>query len=740
MTARDVIPRSFDFIDAMPGAGKTEFFINRAVALLNKKDPSTNLIYVAPTVRLLIEALGRIHSHPKFRRSTRFKISLVATPDLLSEVRGKCRTFMERPVSVLSHLLGLQDIQLMFEADEVKALGEGHIVMTTHETFVQVPNVDKTGNDFAVLRRTDVIFDEARQCVMESRTARDLSHYDLAVMSRRLFRLTPTESQPGSVWFVYEVTNAPSKDEMLEGFKTKRLRNVRQTIHKLRAEVRRFADRGRASVFLMTTANLSDRRSLDAVIKRVEESHQNPEVEIPHEVMTHAVVTTLLRPTSLFNHYRRVTLTSAFFKDSQMYHFLLQDGHTFRNLAELKPHAIKDILLRDRLLRDTLPTRLIVAPLLSPPKTPDRKVASYRNILTAGLLEKGMVVPRSISSEVLKDSLKKNYAYHEIIDTLLKGGVVSSNPSIQKTLKQFCVPPLWILINECARIVRWALSSGLIVKTSGTESNDCLLVFNVKNRYWHSVPATDVVRTLYAFGRLQMPTSAVSRRGDGATQTKTMSKKCPADWEERMASYLFIDSPKALFTSTPSTKLHGVNLYSDLRMFAHIAALNPTPSLIALYRALLGEGYDIDLDHSIENLVQTLYRTNLRDPHGKEKVLMIVPYKAQARLLQRKIQCGDFTYVRKPQLTSLVYSKEVSTSDRINSGRLGGLRSAEVRSLVMTDAQKKRYRSIASMISQCKLRIKERPSDVKRPSWEQRIKDLTKEKQALVFNARTKEL
>ena len=303
------------------------------------------------------------------------------------------------------------------------------------------------------------------------------------------------------------------------------------------------------------------------------------------------------------------------------------------------------------------------------------------------------------------------------------------------------MPPLWLLINECANIVKWARRTNLIPDISGHEANDCLLVFNVKDRYWHTVPSTKIIRELYAQGRFRGGISdRKSQRLEGALPTKSLSKKCSPEWEARLAKYLFVDSPDALFTITPSTKLHGLNTYSYLRVFAHIAALNPTPPLIALYAALLGDDYDTDLDHSIENLVQTLYRTSLRDPKAKDKVLMIVPYREQAELLQGKIRCSDFTYVREPRLTPFSYSKANDKADQKANGRRGGLRSAEVRALNMTPVQKTKYRSMSSMISKYRKLIKDRPSDVRRPHWEQRITTLTQEKHAMVLNAKANQL
>lgn len=716
----EIVRRVFKYIDAMPGAGKTEYFVNQAVALLGKnREAKTNLIYVAPTVRLLTEALSRVERHGLFTKEMRKRIVMVASPDKIEQLTGRCRVYKERPVQVVASLLGLNDNQ------DIPSVTVGFVLMTTHETFVQVPCTDKSGGDFEILRRSDVIFDEARQCVMESRTARDLSYYDLAVMSDRLFTLDP-QPTTDSTWRVYGVSNAPTKAQTLSSFHTKRVRNVSPTIHKLREEVRKFSDNGRAGVYLMTTYDLADEKKISKVIRQVEEALLDPRKDLPEESLIRTVVTTLLRPTTLFNHYRSVVLTSAFFLDSQMYHFLLKDGHKFRNMMKENPEAIESIIKRDKRLRNNLPRRLLVAPLMKERgDRPKEQKFRYRSTLTAALLEQGMIVPVKVANSINHQTIDRDLTAANLIDTLLLKKPVTEKENLQKVLSQFCVPPLWILINECARILRQVFSN--------PKEAECLLVFNVKSRTWHGVPATAVVRELYARGSLRL---AKGSKRDGAIDKEALARKCPKEWEERLAKSLYLESSSSLFNLAPSTKLHGLNNYSGIHAFAHLAALNPDPVMITLYRSLLGKEYDIDLDHSIENLVQTLYRTSLRRVECKDRVLMIVPYLSQAEALREKIGCDDFEIINQPRLTPLTYKKPVDSEVAKKNGSKGGRRSAEVRSLGLNEEQKKRYRSLSAQVRSYQKQIRDAPADIRRKHWESRINLLTKEKAEMVEAAK----
>jgi hypothetical protein len=700
--------RVFSYLDAMPGSGKTEYFVNKAVALLADKKPDHNLLYAAPTVRLLIEATRRIRNHKDFNAKDKRRIVLVATHSKVSELKGLCQTYAERPVKVINHLLGLSK-----EDPTIEPLGVGNVILVTHECFVQVAVRDLTGGQFEVLKRTSVIFDEARQCVIESRTTKDLSYGDLAVMSR-LFRFKRQQvnekKNPG--WFVYEVQRAPTHKALLDGFHTKRVRAIPSSIHKLRDEVSRYSDTGRSKVYFMT--------NMDNAYTFLDDDERHAT----------AVITTLLRPTSLFNNYRDVTLTSAFFKDSQLYHFLKQDGHKFKNLAKTNPEGVASIIKRDSLLRQHLPSRLLVAPLMVAPentKTSDR----YRNTLTANLLENGMVLPLTLKPDFLKVDLVKNFSAEELIETACNNGTVSKDPKVQKLLEQFSVPPLWVLLNECAFIIKNARTSGALPVHDTKIANACLTVINVRARYWRGTPATDIVREVYLRGDLG------NREEDepyeeGAISTQALASSCSVDWEKRLAKHLYIHSPASKFILAPSTKMHGVNKYQKVNSFAHLAALNPTPPMIALYQVLLGDDYDIDQDHAVENLVQMLYRTSLRDPKAQAKVLMIVPYEAYAKMLQAKIGCQKFTFVHTPRLTPLIYSKEEDPLVRIANGRKGGLNSGQIRKSNLSPEQQKKRVTLRAMKSRYSKYIRERPMDLRVPVWLENINRIHAELDAMI--------
>lgn len=722
-TQLEIQSREFHFIDAMPGAGKTEYFVTRAIRLLGQKKPDRTLIYVAPTILLLKEALSRICKHPAFKQGMAQRITMIATPAKIAAGQGLpkgCRSYEEAPSKVINYILGLSDTYTSMADDPPPLVQLGDLILTTHETFVQVNHQDPTGGDFQRLRDCEVIFDEARHCVIDNKALRDISNEHLVTMSRA-FAFHPTAFQPltsndPKAWYVYRLTNAPTKAKMKELFKVINWSSIPKSVRDLRRDVATFSDSGRASVFVM--ANV-DTHALMATATR------------NSRLSAYA----MLRPTSLFNHYKEVTLTSAFFTDSQMYHFLKEDGHTFKDLRHSKAPELSEIYVRDRKLRQALNRRLVVGTLLK--ETQSRAQSTYRNNLTSNLLTNGMVIPRRLTEEVLhpilvdpKMSVRDMIA---VLSSKRQTNPVVTDPEIQETLKRYAVPPLWALILEAAKIIDHAHHLGLITKPKTITDFDrmALLVLNVSKSVWGSrrVPYQSVVRALYTKGFLGTAHEFAEDFHTVYTDDEQqMLDLTPKAWSKQLAKHLFMRSPDVKFVIPPSNRLHGINKYSKLNAFVHLAALNPTPQIIAFYKIVLGPEYDIDQDHSIENLVQMLYRTSLRDVDAKSRVLMVVPYTAQAKLLQAKIGCEDFLYINSPKLIPWT-SRRTPTR---KGPSLAMLEAAEKRRLPVDKETKRKLNSMRVSIHRFRKLLLEDPRNPKVKEWKVKIADYESQIQALV--------
>lgn len=719
-----VYKRTFDYIDAMPGSGKTEYFVNSAIRMLASKKSDTSLIYAAPTIALLLEALDRIRAHPKFKERYKDRITLVATPERVRVVAfDKCQTVMEKPSAVLNYLLGLSDTCGELETSHLpKQIEPGEILMTTHESFVQVSHVDHTGNNFARARKCRVIFDEARHCVLETKVLSDVSNENLVKLSScfTFSRVVDAhqlnrKGKEGKQLYICEVSQAPSKKDLKGVFSSKTWASIPKAIRDLRQTVNQYTDNGRASVFLM--ANVNPESLLSAEDKRATVS-----------------VSTLLRPTSLFNHYHSVVLTSAFFKDSQLYHFLKADGHKFRNLKTSQTEELVDIYKRDKQLKEALSKRLLVSVLMSQPLGYSSARLEYRNNLTSALLSNGMVVPNSLAAKIGEGSIREDLTSSQVIRTLLENKLVTSDVELQRKLKEYCQPPLWILLRQASAIIKKCQEQGHLKVAKDGYKHLALLVLNVKSSTWshRRVPYASVVRTLYRQGKLKtidVPKVFDLESEDDAHRLNTTSPY----WQRLLADNLYVGSPNKKFLIPRSNRLHGINLYSDLNAFVHLAALNPTPQMIEFYKLLLGPSYDIEQDHSIENLVQMLYRTSLRKVDCTDKVLMIVPYQTQVDLLKEKIGCGDFEKFSSPTLRPWTYRKQVEISRKKEIAKIANTASKLARGVVTrSEESTKKCKTIRVAISQIRRKIKDNPDHPKVNQWEAKIESYQEQLSKLV--------
>lgn len=660
-TMSDNQVRKFHYIDAMPGAGKTEFFVDQATKMLHEgptENGSQILAYVAPTVDLLAETYRRVAAKVRSQKIMESKVYVIAGMEGRTKAFGRMdyREIEDQPTNALNFLFGLiseEDYKLVrYHKGNLHSLREtlqpGDVVMTTHESFVRVNRHDKTDGKFRLLRQTAVVFDEARQCVLKP--------YPYSMERdqwRQVFQcmevVTEAEGDKKDHINVFKVTGVLPLAETKAKCGVTRLTDLPDAVKALRRKFKVEVEDGRGSLYIITTATIAETFDVRPSKNRI-------------------FVQIVMRPSSLFINYRTVVLTSAFFTDSQMFHFLKADGHTLVSLLDQKvlSPALVSIKTRSEQLRKSAAKRLHVATLLTP-----SRAGFYREVLTSSLLDSGMVIPRSLAIAT-SGLIRKDLGVDEVISHLAAKRMtvsVTNQQELDRKLRRYAVPPLWTLIIASMLIFReWSK------KYSRPGSNPySLLNINVNpRRDWvNRVRYVHVVRTIMANGGL----STESKTGSGeynADHARDVNLVSP-EWEQKLKSALFRGDEDAAFTLTSSTQLHGINTYSKMNAFTHLAALNPSPLQVRIYNVLLPE-YDVDQDHSIENLVQTLYRTSLRDPAAKDPVLMIVPFTSSARLLADKIGVRAFKTVNDPAYTALIHFK--SRSDENEASRIQKVKAA----------------------------------------------------------------
>lgn len=590
--------RTFYYIDALPGAGKTEYFVNLADAHLRERKPGI-LIYVAPTHKLLCETLSRIVA----RGAPTSKVWMVMDNkghDHEEQAPGnRAHWVLDPPGLAINYLLGLitrdeyeqTPIRVHQRRSCERTIKSGEVLFTTHETFLRVSARDRTGQKFALLRQAHVIFDEARDLILKNArltlTPKDWRMF-LNCMTTK--RVKETRVKKDRSWSVLQIKEVLPIQQIMGIFGVQRKSLIPKEIRDFIKFYENYASSGRADIYaLMYSSFVENLMSTKA---------------------TKMSIHVLLRPSNIFKKYDRVTLTSAFLLDSKMYHFLKKDGHTFVDLMGLKrpPPGIQSVIDRHDQLKGRLHHRLEVAPLM--------KTVPWanRDSLSSYFLMNNWALPLGFKSGVIPDD--------------------------------FNVPPLWMLLRESSQVFRtWAAANKY--------KDKALLTTNVdsKQTWRDSVHYLSVIKSFHAYGALYgaLGEDTDEMREIMSKSDYTTRQFVTKEWRRFFIKRLHVRSPDCIFRAPWSPKLYGVNIYSHLRAFIHLAALNPSPDQCRLYASLL-PSYDIDLDHSIDNVVQMLYRTNLRDPKGKGSVLLIVAYASIAALLADKLGVDEFKMVHKPRL------------------------------------------------------------------------------------------
>jgi len=729
----EIKKRKFYYIDAMPGAGKTEYFVSRAVKLLMTDDPRIILVYVAPTVALIREAYARVlvrledELDLKPKAWARAKARAIANTFVVANPNSVERVFKPKkdetrhlqyqvisdpPSFALNYLFGITSRDDYRSRKYTRGFFHslegpvpfGSLIMTTHESFVRVRRFDEADSSFDLLKKMEIIFDEARKCVLSSkRMVLKNSYMRLLLLDLMDIEVVKAKSTPllkgltMSQWTLGQVATLKSADEFKQRFQVPSLTLLPAQVRDIRSQFEKAAaSEGRGAMFLLSNFNPED------MIDRAERN-----------VLLYLVQ----KPTSLFDGYGRVILTSAFFRDSQMFHFLREDGHVFIDLQKHSKSkdtpSIKSISERDARLRAAASKRLVVAPLLKPPTNMDGE-ATQRN-LTRALLDFGMVIPTKLAAQI-QGKLSPQMPIGEVLSRLAADKhVMPAHPELEAELKKFTVPPLWVLIWQAAKIfVGWSKGQpnmgyhplSLLTLNAPRKGEE------THGRTWapNGIHYLGIIYRIVAYGHF------VSKHGrnhdysgSDAEDAETLQEadRMGDVWPQRLSNILFSGRPEVVFTVPRTPQLHGINKYSNRRGFTHLAALNPDPGLIRVYAGLIPK-YDVDQDHSIENLVQTLYRTNLRDPDGVGPVLMIVPYMTGAHLLAKKIKCEPFKVWCVPTLTPLRHSKTVDPEDEAR--RIAAVKKATRKYI---PDQSKEIRSVLNLIVQAKRRLVVNPDSAR---------------------------
>lgn len=559
------LAKSIEYLDATPAAGKTREARRLITHHLLGESPSI-FVYAAPTHALLDEVELSLRD---------------AVGKDIYDVQAVRVYPGKSPTAQYSYLMGLMSDSVAKKLMEPKAYERAkadkknvRAILCTHECLIQAPRDTSNESNSAT-----IIFDEARNCVLrdlEVKVSKQaLRHINDVFELRELERNTNEVVIDGesytSTLSSLSSKGFPDPSKLMKKFGVGELKDLPKYVLGL-YRMKEVCMGGRADVLIETLVPTRSR------------------------VDQQAYIVGLSRPSSIFEGYGRVIVMSAYFTHSQMYHLLLNAhvGHQRgEQIFNLVPYKASDVFQRmSDLITENSLRNLRVGALLKDTRS---------GKLTSTFLSSGMVVtPKLQEALIERGQLKKAEVIKCAFEKLPVPGLTEKE---NKVLWACANPPLFSLHRIAFEALTNAKVETALCFTNAFGSNSTGAIYKVgKEKVINTV---DFMQTV--------PLSLM--RDAYKPQRKYVTKPMQMHLAEATARRFFV-IPK-------STSVLGLNSYDHLKAFVHLAALNPKPAVARVLKRVL-PNYEPDLDYSISNIIQTMYRTSLRNPDSKEEVFCLV--------------------------------------------------------------------------------------------------------------------
>jgi hypothetical protein len=559
-----------DYVNALPGAGKTYQFIKAAVRHVRDKHNSV-LVYAAPTDKLL-------------QQVARDLVLGAAVPP--SKIRKITSNGTSGRVADRFHSALLGD----------KAVADGTILLVTHECIAKVPHLMRGK------RRVTLVYDEARACLQDNYSLRlpddvydfFLNHH-LAHDMRdgRKFKgaliqpVVGLEVGEGSTLEVWKWTNPGVAfpdvlfiESLLPESSQKRIQAKR--IHE-------FLENVHSS-------------SIDVYVS-VTKKQNKPYYEVNN----------VFSPTRMFYGYGKVLILSAFFEDSQMYHFLTNpfvDAEFPVKLTHqdhyIDPKRMKQIINR---LKNVHLTYIF--------DLGSRELTKTE--MVEGLVSYGQL-NQKVTQQLAKDwkeafGKNKVSSYRSIYKEYESSATdIVSQFSNQDLSKQFKLLEKYKFVDTIrnSSIVRYMVERSLEIQRAWFKNNG-------------------------------LPVEALLTGINATFRNRSNPKIIHSLWEtEDIESINMLtniykpDVDKKIIVELPMVS-HGINAYENYHSAAFLATMKYNPSETGFLRSSV-PSYNPAIDRTIDYALQVLFRCNVRVADSKDPCLLIVTDKAIAEALHKRFQ------------------------------------------------------------------------------------------------------
>jgi hypothetical protein len=544
---------NISFVAAPPGARKTTAALNFIADHIKRGDQGEEpgfLFYVVPTVKLMRQSqenLAKLVSADLFKMHVR----LVHSEGIHSQaVSDRIHAILDGKT-----LHGMHALPFV----------EGSVIFMTHQGFLGL-------KDHELFARTSIVFDESRKWVSTVKklslpTGADVLFDDL--FEQQKFKdsefsiLVPKDIPPNQRASL--ITNEASGEAYAE----------LSTMHK--ALAKRCDGNSRVQIFAIKAESKGAVR-----------------------------LTSIEMPSNPFRGFRDVTILSADFETSQMYHLLRYEDIQPANVTERFMNRWLGGKYRDCLQSiECRHSNMTILPLIDSKRMPSKTQHA-----------KGILLPRKhlVSLKSTMEGLDVNTPMlHAVVEYDRKEGKVgyllnTQGIQLKSALKDY---------KASLDIIQWMLDQSV----EATE------------QWWK------------AQGK---PANGVAMLNNDAAQAG------------------YVASPQHFHTLSIG-EVEGRNEFANSNVVCFLASINPDPIVSRLLNAMLGEtGYDADEDYIVDKCIQGIGRGNIRDHNSPAEMLAIVPTIGLAeRIKERMKGCPfiDYRVVRSKQMTYWNFNEAVSEED-----------------------------------------------------------------------------
>lgn len=547
----DVSTKIF-YVDALPGVGKSYTAIHSVAVPHVRNKHNSILIYAVPTDRLKFEI---------------FKEMIAAGID-------------EKLIWQTSSRDGAGRVQDQFRQLVVGENGKpgilnGSIILTTHECLARVP-LDMRGRERCV-----VIYDEARACLQES--------YTLTLPTDVREYLTKPRNHPTSDGG--NVHCSIMRGRKVFDYNDEKFFVVSWTNHRI--------DPPKDSASLVTKFSLTsavEGQRLHDFMLSVRSSALDIYVSRASKKGTY-VIRNVLSPVRMFRGYAKILILSAFFRTSQMYHFLINENLDGVDLAKNITQSFIDHDRVKALLRRLTNTYMTYVLDL------EGRTLSKSDLCNA------IVLSRQISDYRKKSWCKRWYDLHA--------------GSRERTFASMCR--------------EWA-NSGNQPRTVGHQEREKFFdffqdlhdVYGLRGGTVLSHMAWQASRLQRAFfDCFEMDSEPLLLGVNASLDARGYAHG--AVWKDAG-----LDKLKNRLEQLPIAA-HGLNAYQHCHSCAFLASMKYNLAEANLLRAISHGAYEPDVDRTLDYALQLLWRCNVR-VDSPNKVLLIVSDRDLAKQLQRRFR------------------------------------------------------------------------------------------------------